>query len=187
VVGQLQARLDRTAGRGIPAHVTILYPFVPPGQITAAMLGKATDAAACVPGFDCQFAGTGWFGDQVVWLAPEPASPFWALTAACANTSAAAASSSPRGPPGGPVASIPSVHQARSSAQTSVSSTSHPASAPGTGRLGCPPAVGNRRTSLPTGRQPDASAPPRRVALFSAARGRRSPLGVVRFPAGHGC
>jgi hypothetical protein len=38
VVGQLRARLDRAASRGIPAHVTILYPFVPPGQITAAVL-----------------------------------------------------------------------------------------------------------------------------------------------------
>jgi 2'-5' RNA ligase len=82
VVGQLRARLDRAASRGIPAHVTILYPFVPPEQITAAVLGKAAAAVASVQSFDCEFAGTGWFGDQVVWLAPEPASPFRALTAA---------------------------------------------------------------------------------------------------------
>ena len=82
VVGQLRARLDRAASRGIPAHVTVLYPFVPPGQITSAVLAKAAAAVASVPGFDCRFAATGWFGDQVVWLAPEPASPFRALTAA---------------------------------------------------------------------------------------------------------
>jgi 2'-5' RNA ligase len=82
VVGQLRAELDRSASRGIPAHVTVLYPFVPPEQITAAVIGKAAAAVASVPGFDCRFAGTGWFGDQVVWLAPEPASPFRALTAA---------------------------------------------------------------------------------------------------------
>jgi len=82
VVGHLRARLDRSAGRGIPAHVTVLYPFVPPEQITAAVIGEAATAVASVPGFDCQFADTGWFGDQVVWLAPEPASPFRALTAA---------------------------------------------------------------------------------------------------------
>ena len=34
VAGRLRARFDRSAGRGIPAHVTVLYPFVPPGQIT---------------------------------------------------------------------------------------------------------------------------------------------------------
>ena len=82
VVGQLRARLDRSASRGIPAHVTVLYPFVPPEQITAAVIAKAAAAVASVRSFDCQFAGTGWFGDQVVWLAPEPASPFRALTAA---------------------------------------------------------------------------------------------------------
>jgi hypothetical protein len=46
VVGQLRARLDRAASRGIPAHVTVLYPFVPPGQITPAVLDKAAAAVA---------------------------------------------------------------------------------------------------------------------------------------------
>jgi hypothetical protein len=55
---------------------------VPPEQITAAVIGKAATVVASVPGFDCQFAGTSWFGDQVVWLTPEPASPLRALTAA---------------------------------------------------------------------------------------------------------
>ncbi len=82
VVGRLRARLDRSANRGIPAHVTVLYPFVPPEQITAAAIDKAAAAVASVPGFDCRFAGTDWFGNEVVWLAPEPADPFRALTAA---------------------------------------------------------------------------------------------------------
>ena len=82
VVGHLRARLDRSADCGIPAHVTVLYPFVPPEQITADVIGKAAAAMASVPHFECRFADTGWFGDQVVWLAPEPASPFRALTAA---------------------------------------------------------------------------------------------------------
>ena len=29
-----------------------------------------------VAAFDCVFAHTEWFGDEVVWLAPEPAEPF---------------------------------------------------------------------------------------------------------------
>jgi 2'-5' RNA ligase superfamily len=82
VVGHLRARLDRSANRGVPAHVTVLYPFVPPDQITAAVIARAAAAVASVPGFDCRFAVTDWFADQVVWLAPEPASPFRALTAA---------------------------------------------------------------------------------------------------------
>ena len=82
VVGKLRARLDRSADRGIPAHVTVLYPFVPPGQITAAVIEMAAAAVQSVPGFGCRFASTDWFGEDVLWLAPEPAGPFRALTAA---------------------------------------------------------------------------------------------------------
>jgi len=82
VVGSLRASLDRSAGRGIPAHVTVLYPFVPPGQITPAVIEMAAAAVTSVPGCGCRFAGTGWFGEDVLWLAPEPAGPFRALTAA---------------------------------------------------------------------------------------------------------
>ena len=82
VVGTLRARLDRSAARGVPAHVTVLYPFVAPHQVSAAVIATAAAAVASVPSFDCQFASTDWFGDDVVWLAPEPAGPFRALTAA---------------------------------------------------------------------------------------------------------
>ena len=82
VVGQLRAGLDRSASRGIPAHVTVLYPFVPPGQITPAVIQMAAAAVGSVPAFGCRFAGTGWFGEDVLWLAPEPAGPFRALIAA---------------------------------------------------------------------------------------------------------
>jgi 2'-5' RNA ligase len=82
VVRHLRARLDRSANRGVPAHVTVLYPFVPPEQITAAIIAKAAAAVASVPGFDCRFAGTDWFDDEVLWLAPDPVGPFRALAAA---------------------------------------------------------------------------------------------------------
>ena len=76
VVGHLRARLDPSASRGVPAHVTVLYPFVTPEQMTAALIARAAAAVASVSGFDCRFAGTGWFGDDVVWLAPDPSGPF---------------------------------------------------------------------------------------------------------------
>lgn len=34
------------------------------------------------PAFACCFAQTRWFGDEVLWLDPDPAEPFRALTAA---------------------------------------------------------------------------------------------------------
>jgi hypothetical protein len=38
VVSRYRARLDGAAALGVPAHVTVLYPFVPPAAITAATL-----------------------------------------------------------------------------------------------------------------------------------------------------
>jgi 2'-5' RNA ligase superfamily len=70
-MGHLRARLDLSAVRGIPAHATVLYPFVPPEQITAVVMHKVAAAVASVPIFNCRFAGMSWFGDDVVRLA-EP-------------------------------------------------------------------------------------------------------------------
>jgi 2'-5' RNA ligase superfamily len=84
-VGRHRARLDRAAAQGVPAHVTVLYPFVPPAEITAATIEALAAAVGCVAAFDCRFAVTAWFGEEVVWLAPRPDAPFRALTrAVCA-------------------------------------------------------------------------------------------------------
>jgi 2'-5' RNA ligase len=77
-----RSTLDQAAGRGVPAHVTVLYPFVPPEKITDAVISSASAAVASVGSFDCEFAGTKWFGRDVLWLAPEPDEPFRALTRA---------------------------------------------------------------------------------------------------------
>ena len=81
-VGGLRGRLDRASARGVPAHVTILFPFVAPGAVTSGVLDAAAAAVASVRAFDCEFARTGWFGQDVLWLAPEPDEPFRALTGA---------------------------------------------------------------------------------------------------------
>jgi len=79
-VGRLRAVLDQSAARGVPAHVTVLYPFVPPASITAAVIDAAAAAVATVPAFDCTFGVTAWFGEDVLWLSPDPAERFRALT-----------------------------------------------------------------------------------------------------------
>lgn len=81
-VGRLRARLDRAAAWGVPAHVTILYPFLLPDAITSEVLELAAAAVASVSAFECTFARTRWFGEDVLWLAPEPDQPFRALTTA---------------------------------------------------------------------------------------------------------
>jgi 2'-5' RNA ligase len=82
VVGRFRARLDRAAGWGVPAHVTVLFPFVPPDEITGTVIEVVAAAVASVRTFGCEFARICWFGEDVVWLAPEPAGPFRALTSA---------------------------------------------------------------------------------------------------------
>ena len=41
VVGPYRMRLDPTARAGVPAHVTVLYPFVPPSSITDDTVAEA--------------------------------------------------------------------------------------------------------------------------------------------------
>ncbi|MGN6089435.1 MAG: 2'-5' RNA ligase family protein [Actinomycetales bacterium] len=86
VVREYRRRYDRAATWGVPAHVTILYPFVPPDQIDSLVLGRLAHAAREVAAFDVTFASMSWFGEDVLWLAPAPAAPFQQLTAAvCAQ------------------------------------------------------------------------------------------------------
>jgi 2'-5' RNA ligase len=82
VVSRHRARLDRAAGWGVPAHVTVLYPFVAPSAITAATIGVLADAVRSVSVFNCEFPATAWFGEKVMWLAPRPDGAFRALTCA---------------------------------------------------------------------------------------------------------
>ena len=79
-VGEHRARLDRSARDGVPAHFTVLYPFVPPGQIRDADLSALAGLFAGVPSFDFILDRIDWFGEQVVWLGPGDSEPFRALT-----------------------------------------------------------------------------------------------------------
>jgi 2'-5' RNA ligase len=81
-VGPYRASLDRAAGWGVPAHVTVLYPFLAPARIDEAVRGALAELFAAVPGFDVTFGDVAWFGESVVWLAPRPDRPFRDLTAA---------------------------------------------------------------------------------------------------------
>ena len=81
VVERHRRTLDPSEKWGIPAHVTLLYPFLPPSEIDANVLARI---ATCVSGhraFEVQFAHTKWFGEEVLWLAPEPDLSFRRLTA----------------------------------------------------------------------------------------------------------
>jgi 2'-5' RNA ligase len=82
ILGQHRARLDRSAAWGVPAHVTVLYPFVPPASIDDDVLVGLARAVATVPAFQVVLRRFDWFDGKVLWLAPEPAECFLALTTA---------------------------------------------------------------------------------------------------------
>ncbi len=81
-VGPHRARLDSGAIVGVPAHVTVLYPFMPPGLIDHDTLADLERLFAAAPPFDVTFASVAWFGTAVAYLSPTPDRPLRHLTAA---------------------------------------------------------------------------------------------------------
>ena len=87
-VGRLRHRYDPVSSFGVPPHVTVLYPFRPVldahASSVVATICAQIDPFVCrfeqVSTFEVNGSGTG----GVVWLVPEPDSPFRALTGALA-------------------------------------------------------------------------------------------------------
>jgi 2'-5' RNA ligase len=75
-------RHDSVALRGVPAHITVLYPFVPPGAMTDATAQSVRDVLARFPAFSFRLSRLRRFPEGAVYLAPEPAEPFVRLTEA---------------------------------------------------------------------------------------------------------
>jgi 2'-5' RNA ligase len=80
-VGEHRARLDPAARDGVPAHLTVLYPFLPPALVDGAALTSLRRLFADFPAFIFTLDQVGWFGDTVAWLGPRDDRPFRALTA----------------------------------------------------------------------------------------------------------
>ena len=76
VVSPHRSALDSGAIRGVPAHVTVLYPFMPPERLSASVLAELGRLLAEIAPFDTTFDAVDWFGDGVVYLRPTPDRPF---------------------------------------------------------------------------------------------------------------
>jgi 2'-5' RNA ligase len=84
-----RARLagDPVAVLGVPAHITLLFPFLEPRLLGSDVLGRLAGVIGREPAFDVELASVAAFpasGDSagVVYLPPDPAEPFVRLTRA---------------------------------------------------------------------------------------------------------
>jgi len=82
VVAVHRQRHDPAAADGVPAHVTVLYPFRT--ELDDATLDAVAAIAGAVPAFDLTLRTTARFPGVVLYLDPEPAAPFHELIARCA-------------------------------------------------------------------------------------------------------
>lgn len=82
IVSRWREQHDPAAQEGMPAHVTVLWPFVPPSQVSTSLVEELEDIVSDEPTFDVSFRDLGWFGDTVLFLRPEPSAPFNRLTEA---------------------------------------------------------------------------------------------------------
>jgi len=82
VVATWRAQLDPAARLGVPAHVTVLSPFVIPSAVDDGLLERIARVLEPFHKFEFSLSDVRWFGDQVVYLAPDPAEPFREITEA---------------------------------------------------------------------------------------------------------
>ncbi|NRO99592.1 2'-5' RNA ligase family protein [Paraburkholderia sp. NMBU_R16] len=80
-VSELRSRFDATAKLGVPAHITVLFPFMAPDEITAHILRQAQSALSVAQPFRFALTKIGRFA-TTTYLSPVPPEPFVALTTA---------------------------------------------------------------------------------------------------------
>ncbi len=81
VVGEWRARLDPSAALGMPAHVTVLYPWLPADAVDDATRADLDGVLSAVPSFDVAFGELARV-PRTIYLAPSPPDAFVALTSA---------------------------------------------------------------------------------------------------------
>jgi hypothetical protein len=78
-VADLRLRLDSSAARGVPAHITILSPFLDAEHVDEEALAELF---AKFRSFDFELDRVERFEEGAVWLHPQPSAPFEDLIAA---------------------------------------------------------------------------------------------------------
>jgi 2'-5' RNA ligase len=78
LVADLRASFDRSAALGIPAHVTLIHPFVPTDALDDHTREELATVCAAVTAFSFQLVAVARF-PSTVYLRPEPVHPFHEL------------------------------------------------------------------------------------------------------------
>ena len=81
IVGAFRKRLDISAIAGLPAHITILSPFIPPESLSQAHVSDLRAFFSDQRRFEFSLGGLCAF-PSVLYLAPDPLASFDALTKA---------------------------------------------------------------------------------------------------------
>jgi 2'-5' RNA ligase len=84
LVEEWRAKHDSSAQHGVPAHITVLYPFIPTEMIDEQLHADLRALLAAHAAFTFRLSRVARF-PEVAWLAPDPAEPFAALTHAVAS------------------------------------------------------------------------------------------------------
>jgi 2'-5' RNA ligase len=79
LVESFRKRFDPAAANGVPAHVTILFPFKSPDRLTAETIATLRSLFSKIPAFSVSFVESRRFPD-FLYLAPVPPQPFQQLT-----------------------------------------------------------------------------------------------------------
>jgi 2'-5' RNA ligase len=79
LVSEWRAQYDWSAQRGVPAHITLVYPFAPTEKVDDELLGEIRELLGSEAAISFELTRVARFS-EVAWLAPEPSDPFKALT-----------------------------------------------------------------------------------------------------------
>jgi 2'-5' RNA ligase len=83
LVGGLRSRFDPSALVGVPAHISLLFPFAPRERLTADVLNRLRGAIGQFVRFEFTLARIDRF-PETTYLVPEPGGPFAEMSAALA-------------------------------------------------------------------------------------------------------
>lgn len=76
LVQELRLQYDPSAKAGIPPHITLMFPFLPPSELTEPKIDALEALLSVEDRFEFSLTRVREFEQGVVYLEPEPAEPF---------------------------------------------------------------------------------------------------------------